>query len=615
MHVIARVVVDIKHEDVNQVFDYLIPEQFNQMVLKGSRVLVPFNTMTRLGYIVDILDESELATKSIVEVLDVYPVIDDEAFLMAKNLLSTPKSLLASVYQSIVPNELLMYYTKRIKLINSESLDEEFKSLFNKANHYYPSKTDFKKNSRLKYLQQKGHILIETVIKPKAKEKKSVYITLGDFDYKATPKQQLIIDFVKSQDKVLKSNLMTYTSSSIIQTLIKRDVLKVIEEADAYQVAVYRDQPLIELNDEEQKLYQQWIRDSKHTKTIAITYEKLSIGNLQYKIFNEVLKQQQQIIYLVPEIDDVEPTIKALSRVFKTTNIVAIHSDLTPKERLNAYQQFINQEVLIIVGTRRVIFTPSTQLGLIYVDDSGNNSYIQEDQVYYDTLEIAKLRSKYHQIPLVLAAHTHRADTIYGIKEKRITEYKLTSKESHKMEIIDMSLELKNGNASIFSNRIKQQMNEILEHKEQAILVMNQKGYAPFVMCRRCGHVPKDPMTQVPLTYYENEQLLKSNFRAYQEPYATLCPSCGKPAMKPVGFGVEFVESSLKKLYPNASVARVDSTTMSSAKQRQTTLEKVSQSSFIVGTELALKQINPKTKLISILLADQFLQVPSYQAH
>jgi primosomal protein N' (replication factor Y) len=183
------------------------------------------------------------------------------------------------------------------------------------------------------------------------------------------------------------------------------------------------------------------------------------------------------------------------------------------------------------------------------------------------------------------------------------------------MEIIDMSLELKNGNASIFSNRIKQRMNDILEHKAQAILVMNQKGYAPFVMCRRCGHVPKDPMTQVPLTYYENEQLLKSNFRAYQEPYATLCPNCGKPAMKPVGFGVEFVESSLKRLYPNASIARVDATTMSSAKQRQTTLEKVSQSSFIVGTELALKQINSKTKLISILLADQFLQVPSYQAH
>lgn len=615
MHVIARVVVDIKHEDVNQVFDYLIPEQFNQMVLKGSRVLVPFNTMTRLGYIIDLLDNSELATKSIIEVLDLYPVIDEEAFLMAERLLSTPKSLLASVYQTIVPNELLMHYSKRVKLINKEGLSEDFKLLFNQANHYYPTKTDFKKNSKLQYLQQKGHVLIETIIKPKAKVKKLTYIILNDFDYKATPKQQLIIDFVRSQEKVLKSNLMTYASSSIIGTLIKRDVLKVIEETPDVEPQSYHDKPHLELTIEEEKLYQQWVHDCQQSRIIALSHSQIKMGHFQYIMFDEILQKNQQIIYLVPEIDDVDSTKKQLSHIFKTTKIVSIHSDLTPKDKLESYQQFINEEALIVVGTRRAIFTPSSKLGLIYIDDSSHPSYLQEEQVYYDTIEIAKLRSKYHKIPLVLAAHTHRVDTINDIKEKRIVEYKLASLDAKKMDVIDMSLELKNGNASIFSQRLKDCMNDIIKEKQQAILVINQKGYAPFVMCRRCGYVPKDPMTQVPLTYYENEQLLKSNFRNYQEPYATLCPSCGKQAMKPVGFGVEFVESTLKKLYPNEGIARVDSSTMSNVKQRQATLEKVAHSSLIVGTELALKQVNDQTKLISILMADQFLQVPSYQAH
>src|SRR5690606_20285951 len=158
----------------------------------------PFNTMTRVGYIIDILDYSELATKSIIEILDLYPVIDEESFSIANHLLKTPKSLLASVYQSIVPNELLMHYSKRITLLKPDKIKEELKPLFNQANHYYPTKSEFKNNHQFKALEDKGIVSIETVIKPKVKEKKITYVLLGNTNHKTTIRQQKIVDFVGS---------------------------------------------------------------------------------------------------------------------------------------------------------------------------------------------------------------------------------------------------------------------------------------------------------------------------------------------------------------------------------------------------------------------------------
>lgn len=612
---VARVVVDIKHEEINQVFDYIVPKDLESQIQKGMRVLVPFNTLKRLGYVIDLLQTSELATKEITELLDTYRVIDDESFMLADFLLKTPRSLLATVYQTVIPNELLLHYSKRVELLKKDYEDTTITSLFNQRGFYYPSKKELESMSRLNYLHQKGIVKIETIIKPKVSKKQEVVIKVQDLDVKLTPKQQYLVDYVLSQGKVLKKNLVDYGSSAMIKTLIQKGVF--LEEFLDKQIekVVYEDHAKISLNQEEGSIYEM-LQASKSIKPWVFNNYKASHQNLHLKLFEDVLKEGNQILYIVSEIDDVEPTAKRLQQVFKTTPIVTLHSDLTPKQRLSSYKQFMNHEALILIGTRKASFIQASKLGLIFMDDSSNtSSYIQEDQVYYDTKEILKLRAKYHRIPLILASLTQDAQALYDAQKRHIEFVDFKDVKTTNLIKINMGEELKKGNTSIISNELKVALDEALKKHKKAVLIMNQKGYAPFVLCRSCGYVPKDPETQIPLTYYESLNELKSNYRNYQEPFTHTCKNCGKPTVKPVGFGVEFIRQQLKKMYPNESIVQIDKSTLKDAKTRATTLEKLEQSHIIVGTELALKHVDHQVNVIGVLMADQFLLIPSFDAY
>jgi primosomal protein N' (replication factor Y) (superfamily II helicase) len=129
----AKVIVDIRHEEVNHEFDYIIPQEFEDFLVRGMRVLVPFGTQTRMGYVINILDQSDSATKEIIEVLDVIPSISEELFTIVEYIMSTSPALLSSVLMTVMPSELLMNYQKIAKLIDPFAMSRRLKgSLYKK---------------------------------------------------------------------------------------------------------------------------------------------------------------------------------------------------------------------------------------------------------------------------------------------------------------------------------------------------------------------------------------------------------------------------------------------------------------------------------------------------
>lgn len=610
---IARVVVDIKHEQVNQIYDYLIKESDQDILERGMRVIVPFGEQQRLGYVVDVIDQSIHANKYIQEVLDITPTFDSEAFFLVQYLLKNPKTLLASAYQTVIPSDLLLHYEKRVELIDATKVSNELKLKFNTQGFWTPAKKDFKTFNNLRYLHEKGYINIQTRIKSRYQQSYDTYITLQMPHYHATPVQMVMIDAFKDKKKILIQELLSFGSRDVLNRLVKKGVFGV------RLVKKQIEKSAIELNVEpiETTKVAQSILSSKHQKHFLHSMEDDSWIHLQ-GLIQENLENKKQVLFLVPEAHMVNRYYQKMYAYFDDTVIATMHYDQSTKMRMLNYESIQNGESQIIIGTRSSVFLPLSNLGLAVVMLAHDTSYRQEEGVYYDAVDILQQRLSFHQAKLVLTTHSPTLEQFMQIENKAFVFHQIKSEmKSQKRLIIDMKEELKSGHTSMLSRTLRQKIDEALISGQQVALMMNQKGYAPFVMCRSCGYVPQDPDYQIPLTYSERNHKLKSKFSKYEIDFTPMCANCQKQTVKPVGMGVELIESYMKKQYPQAFVVRVDQNTLRKKEDVIDVLSHIQsgRAQIIVGTQLIFKALKESNLgLIGVMMIDQILKLPYYDA-
>ncbi|MDE6013607.1 MAG: primosomal protein N', partial [Anaeroplasmataceae bacterium] len=299
-----------------------------------------------------------------------------------------------------------------------------------------------------------------------------------------------------------------------------------------------------------------------------------------------------------------------------------LHSKLSIYDKYSSWKKILNGEVQIVIGARSAIFAPLNNLGIIIIDEEHEATYIQENNPRYDALELAKLRSKTHQCPLVLGSATPKVTDYYkailGEYEllslpKRINQRPLPSKS-----VIDMTLELKNGNKSVFSEKLKKALINTYQKKEQAILFLNRRGHSSFVMCRNCGEVIKCPHCDVSLTYHSASNLLKCHYCGFSKPNVSSCPACGSGKIRFVGSGTEKVTEEISRLLPEARVLRVDMDTVSKMSDYDTIFSqfKNQEADILVGTQMIAKGLDfENVTLVGLVNADIALHYPSYDAH
>jgi primosomal protein N' (replication factor Y) len=619
----AKVIIDIKHQNVNHHYDYIINDTFKDDLKIGMRVLVPFGAQTRMGFVTDVVEKSSTATKEILDILDDVPTISDELFFIIKDIHKQSSELYSSIFDTVIPGEIKLDYDKDIYLLNEKECPLDLLSNFNQKGIWHLKKNQFDILPRLRRLQKNNVLEIKLAIKQKTNKKhKSVYTFNQNHTYQKIDKYPQLNKIKGNLQYDRKQLIKLGFSISQINTLTKHEVFKLSSQQMKRNIKhVFDDKDkCVDLTDE-QKLAAKLIKKSFNQAKTFLLKGVTGSGKTEVylDVIEELIKKDSRVLVMVPEITLIAPMAQRLKSRF--ADVAIYHSALSAGERLDQYQMILNDEASIILSTRSGVFLPIKDLGLIIMDEEHDRSYIQTEHVTYDAKHIAQLRSSYHHIPLVLGSATPSVVSMYKAIAHEYTLLNLTSRpfgiEQPDIKLIDMKNELKQKNTSIFSKDLLISMKDRLKKEEQTLILFNRKGYAPFVLCRQCGDVPKCPDCEISLTYYKDKNILKCHYCGYEKPFNQTCEICHQKAVKEVGVGIEYVESELKRTLPDARILRMDRniTTTKGSHERIWHQFLNYDADILLGTQMISKGLDfPKVTLVGVLMADLSLKVPSYLA-
>ncbi|MBN1201799.1 MAG: primosomal protein N' [Anaerolineae bacterium] len=365
-----------------------------------------------------------------------------------------------------------------------------------------------------------------------------------------------------------------------------------------------------------------------------------------------VLAQGRQAIVLVPEISLTPQTVRRFAARFPG-RVAVVHSGLTQGERYDTWRRARAGEIHVIVGARSALFTPLPDVGLVILDEEHDDSYKQSPPIpppYYHTRETAIEMMRITRGTVLLGSATPDVGTYFRAENgqyrllrlpdrviahrERIAEqmrrlnapaarYRPTdatdavSADLPAVRVVDMRQELRAGNRSIFSRALATALADVLDRGEQAILFLNRRGTATFVMCRDCGYIARCPRCDTPLTYHSPHQALMCHYCGYSTGHIRLCPDCGSDRIKHFGQGTELIESAVRTEFPAARTIRWDRDTATGREAHDVILRNFSEghADVLVGTQMIAKGLDlPQVTLVGIISADTALGLPDYRS-
>lgn len=582
---IASVIVNKTARVLDRLFDYLIPEHLENKIKIGMLVSVPFGKGNQLteAYVVALPEESDAGElKAIDSVIEPEPLFDEKLceliFFMKKRYFST---YLAAV-KTIVPYGMGLHgKSVSDKVLKGSSLalsyDEAFTAL---------------EAARIK-----------------------------------APVQARIIELLMQNEFVANADIQMILGCSIsaIHALEKKGVIEPVE------IEVFRNpvdynkikktNPLIPNSDQQQAI--DAISASLSAFQVFLMHGVTGSGKTEVflQCIDTVLKQGKSAIVLVPEISLTPQMIERFAGRFGK-QIAVLHSRLSVGERNDEYKRIKSGEARVIIGVRSAVFAPVQNLGLIVIDEEHESSYKSQSVPSYHAREIAAIRAKQANVPLVLASATPSIESYYKAlsgKYKLLTlSGRATNQTMPDVSIVDMRKELAEGNRSLFSNELKEAISDSIEKGHQTILFLNRRGFSTFVSCRSCGYVVKCPRCNIALTYHKNKDFMTCHYCGYTQKNPHTCPDCGSQYIKHFGTGTQKVEEELSELFPEASILRMDLDTVSAKNSHQKILDTFEKEKIdvLIGTQMVTKGLDfENVTLVGVLAADMSLNLDDYRAN
>ncbi|MBO5096528.1 MAG: primosomal protein N' [Bacilli bacterium] len=570
----AEVLVELKSKNIAKTFTYKVNDVDKNNVEIGKRVLVPFGHQELEGFVLNIKNncDDDYEVKEIIKVIDEKPVLNKELLELGKFLSVSTLCSLISAYECMLPTAL--------KAKNGTNIN--------------------KKN--IKYLVL--NIPFEEAL-TKCKNKSQIEI----------------LNAINFADKLLKSEGVSISSSSV-NTLIKNEIIKeVLEETYRYNKKVEVKTNKNKLTEEQQKAYDSIISSFNENKTFLLHGVTGSGKTEVYmQVIDEVVKSNKEAIMLVPEISLTPQFVeKFISRFGE--KVAILHSGLSNGEKYDEWRKIERKEVSIVIGTRSAIFAPFTNIGVIIIDEEHSDTYKQDNVPRYNAKDIADYRAKYYNCPLILGSAT---PDLINLAKARKGIYKLLEMKNRvgestlpKCFIVDMAEEMKKRN-TIISEMLKEKIKDRLEKKEQIILLLNRRGHSTTVSCRECGYTFKCPHCDITLTYHKSSNILRCHYCGYATYKLEKCPNCNNDDLTFLGLGTEKLEKEINKMFEDARVVRMDMDTT----QRKGTHEKIIKDfsdykyDILLGTQMISKGLDfPKVSLVGIINADTTLNIPDYKAN
>ena len=338
------------------------------------------------------------------------------------------------------------------------------------------------------------------------------------------------------------------------------------------------------------------------------------------RLAHECIKHKSQIIICCPEIS-LTPQFREQFRKRFKDHVIVLHSGLTPKQRDLGAENIRSGIVSVIIGPRSVIFSPVKKLGMIIIDEEHDSSYKQDTHPRYYTHDIAKWRCKYHNCSLILGSATPSIST-YLTTKKNVNTKENQASYSHlatratgsnlpTIEVVDMRDKKQSKNS--LSQRLSELIEEKINAKEKVILLLNRRGFAPYIQCSSCQHIHSCPDCNLSFTYHQDKSFRCHRCDTYY-PFTHTCSHCKKPHLAFGGYGIQKIELDIRNQFPNASIVRLDKDTAKTATQLESILTEFKTSGdILVGTQLIAKghHIEDVT-LVGVLGIDTQLNIPDF---
>ena len=443
------------------------------------------------------------------------------------------------------------------------------------------------------------------------------YLKVGKETSLTTPKQKEVYEFIKNQKEALKKDA-TAISVSAVKTLISKGAIVEIQKEEYRLHHDIKEKKLSHpLTEEQQKVIS---AVDINTFQPYLLHGVTGSGKtyVYIKLIEEVLAQNKEAILLVPEIS-LTPQV---TKIFKSHfgSIVAIlHSALSDGEKYDEWRKIERKEVSIVIGARSAVFAPFNNLGIIIIDEEHSSTYKQENTPRYNTVDVAIKRAKTHNCPLILGSATPSIDSYTRAKAGiyKLLEMKhRVNKNLPTVHLVNMQEEYKKGNR-VFSEVLKQKINDRLTKGEQVIVLLNRRGFSTVITCKSCGFTHKCPSCDIPLTYHKNINSMKCHYCNYTVPKLRVCPSCGSKNINALGLGTERLEELIQNEFKSSKVVRMDqdTTRKKSAYEKILTAFGSEKYNILVGTQMIAKGLDfPKVTLVCVINGDASLNIPDYKS-
>lgn len=629
----------------NHPFTYKIPEKFRDFLQIGMRVVVEFGNGNRKiqGFVTGLKDENEeeRQLKSIIDVLDLNPVLNQEALELAEWLAQYTFAFKIRCLQVMLPNAMRASYDKTLKLTGKVD-DSQINDLFGSQSEieFDPQKLTSTQLRQINQLRKQNKVEVVYHVKDRAKSKK-VWAFRAKMSVNELRESQKNIRKNALKQQRLIEFLITNHEQEFVQSDVTRtenftaNDLKAAEEKGwltRFQLEKYRNPYQIDQVDPstprtltpEQAVVTSAVDnaiDEQQAQTFLLEGVTGSGKTEVYlQIIQHALEEGKTALMLVPEISLTPQIVRQFKARFGD-QVALLHSALSDGERYDEWRRIERGEAQVVVGARSAIFAPIKNLGVIIMDEEHEASYKQEDMPRYHARDVAQWRSKYHHCPVVLGSATpsleSRARAQKGVYQWLRLTKRINGKSLPQVKLVDMRQALKNAPQADISQELAVAIQKKLALHEQVILMLNRRGYSSFLMCRECGEVIKCPNCDISLTYHKDTNSLKCHYCGHEEPVPVKCPNCQSKAIRYFGTGTQKVEKELTELFPDARILRMDVDTTRRKGSHERILDEFGKQNadILLGTQMIAKGLDfPNVTLVGVLNADTSLGLPDFRA-
>ncbi len=571
----ARVVAVAVNANVWGPYSYAWPDAMGDPAV-GARVRVPFGRSSRktLGFVTALdAPTGGHALKTVAEALDDQPQLDEELMALGRWISEYYLTPLGMVLAAMVPSAVGRHPQRRETVVRLTSPRSD-----------WPARLG---NRQMRLLDELDKARGQGI-------------------------DELPLDQLRQHSQASRDTLGRLVRRELIETRSRPVVLEDRTEAaepDPFQ-----------LNDDQQSVLDQLSGRLKGAFSTTVLHGVTGSGKTEVYVraIRQVLAAGKQAILLVPEIALATQTLQRLCR--RLPRVAVLHSQLTDARRAFFYGQIRDGHAAVVVGPRSAVFAPARDLGLVVVDEEHEGSYKQDTAPRYHGRDVAVMRAKIAGCPVILGSATPSMETWHNVKQGKYHLARLPRRVKSlpmpALELVPLRKEIRAEKVELIGTTMTRHVAAALDRGEQVILLMNRRGFASYVFCPSCQWALSCEECTRMMVFHQSLQLAMCHYCDRTRHLPESCPACGGKILL-FGMGIQRVEGELARKFPAAGVARMDSDTMTSAKQFQAVFDDFAagKTDILLGTQMVAKGLDfPKVSLVGVLSADTSLAIPDFRA-